>query len=69
MTAVSDVLRKAIQESDLSIYRIAKDSGVAYPQIHHFMNERRTLQLPAVDALANYFGFELTLRAKRRSKK
>ena len=34
--ALQDQLREAIQDSGLSLYRIAKDSGVVYQVLHRF---------------------------------
>ncbi len=33
---LQDDIAEAIDESGLSLYRIAKDVGMAYPQLHRF---------------------------------
>ena len=68
-TVISEVLRQAIRDSGESINLISIKSGVCYPIIHHFVNEKRSMTLPAADKLCKYFGLELTPRVKPRRKK
>ena len=49
---LSEQLRQAIDGSELSRYRISKDSGVAQSTISQFMNGKRSLSLPAIDRIA-----------------
>ncbi len=53
-------LRKAIRDSGLSLYRIAKDSGVPYAVLQRFANADRQIKMAAADKLAEYFGMRLT---------
>jgi ribosome-binding protein aMBF1 (putative translation factor) len=53
-------LQKAIETSGLSLYRIAKDSGISYSVLHRFANNERQVKLDAGDKLAEYFGMRLT---------
>lgn len=62
--ALHDELRQAIENSGLSLYRIAKDSGVAYQVLHRFARGERDLTLETASKLADYFGMRLT-RPKR----
>ena len=41
--ALQDQLRQAIEDSGLSLYRIAKDSGIAYQVLHRFASGRTRL--------------------------
>jgi hypothetical protein len=56
---VSESLRNAIQASQGSLYRLAKDSGIGYASLHGFMNGDRTLSLEVVDKLCQVLGLVL----------
>ena len=60
-------LRQTIEDSGLSLYRIAKDSGVAYQVLHRFARGERDLTLETASKLTDYFGMRLT--CSRRPKK
>ena len=53
-------LRQAVEDSEISLYRIAKDSGVAYQVLHRFARGERDLTLETASKLADYFGMRLT---------
>lgn len=55
----SKTLRKAIQDSGLSLYRIAKDAGIGYASLHRFMNGERSVSLEVFDKLCTCLGLEL----------
>ena len=57
---LQDQLRQAIEDSGLTLYRIAKDSGVAYQVLHRFARGERDLTLETATKLADYFGMRLT---------
>jgi hypothetical protein len=57
---VSETLRQAVRESGLTLYRVAKDSGVSYATLHRFMARGRALSLDGVDKLCKYLGLKLT---------
>ena len=61
-------LRSAIETSGVTLYRIAKDSGVPYAVVHRFASGERQIKMDAADKLAAYFGMRLT-RPKRVSPK
>jgi plasmid maintenance system antidote protein VapI len=52
-------LRRAVLESELSRYQIAKISGVSEAQLSFFVNGKRTLTLPVAAKLAEVLGLEL----------
>ncbi len=62
--ALQDQLREAIEDSGLTLYRIAKGSGVAYQVLHRFARGERDLTLETASRLAEYFGMRMT-RPKR----
>lgn len=58
------IIRKAIEDSGLSAYRLAKESGISQPQISRFIAGKRTLTLPAAEKIARVVGLELKKRGK-----
>ncbi len=65
--ALQDQLRQAVKNSGLTLYRIAKGSGIAYQVLHRFARGERDLTLETASRLADYFGMRLT-RPKRPKK-
>ena len=59
---MTDVLRAAIEESGLTPYRIAKDTGLVITSIIRFVNGETSLRLDKADVLADYLGLELVKR-------
>ena len=57
---MTDVLKAAIEESGLTQYRIAKDTGIPATSLMRFMRGDTSLRLDKADVLAEYLGLELT---------
>lgn len=55
-------LKKAIQDSGLTLYRIAKDTGIVGTSLLRFMRGETSLRLDKADVLAEYLGLELVKR-------
>jgi plasmid maintenance system antidote protein VapI len=66
---ISDVLRRAILDSGLSLLRIAKDTGVQRASLSRFVRGKNSLRLDVADKLAVYFGLELAKSAETTSDK
>ncbi len=64
MAALSEILRKAVRDSDESVYRIAIETEIANSQIYRFVNGDG-LSLSHVDTLVKHLGYELV---KKRGK-
>jgi len=58
-STVSDQLRQAIQQSDLTIYALAKLTGISSQQISRFAKGERSLTLEVFDKLAATLGLQL----------
>ena len=56
----SDQLKKAIEEAELSRYRIAKNSGVAESTISQFMAGKRSMSLANIDAILEVLDLEIS---------
>ena len=61
---LTDVLRTAIEESGLTLYRLAKDTGVIKTSLMRFMAGETSLRLDKADVLADYLGLELVKKRK-----
>jgi hypothetical protein len=60
---VTERLRNAIQDSDLTHYRIWKDSGVDSRALDRFVAGETDIKGATIDALCDYLGLELTEKA------
>ena len=58
--SLGDQLRKAIHDSGLSVYAVAKGSGLSQPATLRFVSKKRDLFLSSATKLAHFFGMELT---------
>jgi transcriptional regulator with XRE-family HTH domain len=67
-STLSDVLRKATEESGLTQYRIAKDTGIVPTSLMRFLRGETSLRLDKADVLAVYLGLELAKRRKEPSR-
>jgi len=57
---IENILRKAIAESGLSHYRLAKETGLDAHTIARFMAETQTIRLDIAGRIAARLGLELT---------
>ena len=64
---LSDQVRRAVDASGLSRYRIAKEIGMAESTMSRFMSGKGGLSLANLDALADLLGLDIV--APRRSTK
>jgi hypothetical protein len=65
----SEDLRRAIQRSGKSRYRIAQDTGVSEAVLCHFMKGKRGMLLPAIDKLYVYLGLRLAPEGEAKPKR
>lgn len=68
METITAALKSAIRQSDATLYRISKDSGVEYSVLHNFARDRNDIMLVTADKLAGYFGLNLTPNAPAKSR-
>lgn len=59
-------MRNAVKDSGLTIYRLAKDSGVSQPVLSRFLNGKRGITLATAAKLANVLSLELRPKKKGR---
>jgi transcriptional regulator with XRE-family HTH domain len=58
----SEQLRAAIEASELTQYRIAKESGIARSSLSQFMTGKRSMSLANIDAIIEVLNLELSVR-------
>lgn len=56
---ISESLKKAIKESNISVYEIAKRAHVSQIMISRFMSGERDIRMATADKLANVLGLKL----------
>jgi plasmid maintenance system antidote protein VapI len=59
MATVSEQIRRAIVEAEVTRYRIAQDTGLDEATLCRFISGERGLSMMAIDRLAEYFGYKL----------
>lgn len=64
MAQILDDVRKAIQASAKSRYRIWKETGISQPQLSKLMRGERGLSIEALERLAECLGLEIVIRPK-----
>jgi transcriptional regulator with XRE-family HTH domain len=57
---LTNELRAAIERSGLTLYRIAKATGVDVTNLRRFLRGDMSIRLDKADALAAYLGLQLT---------
>ncbi len=65
-TRLEAAFRKAISDTGLSLYAVAKGAEVDRAILLRFMNEERTMTLPLAGRLADFLGLELRPVAKKK---
>ena len=56
---LTDVLRAAIEQSGLTRYRIAKETGIPESHLGRFVRGKMSVRLDKADKLAAYLGLQL----------
>ena len=59
---MTEVLKATIEESAVSRYRIAQDTGILETSLSRFVRGETSLRLDKADVLAEYLGLELIKR-------
>lgn len=64
--AVSDTLRRAIEGSGMTRYRIAQETGINESTLSRFVASGKGLSMDNCDRLCAYLGLELKPKGTRR---
>jgi len=62
---VLNELRKAVEKSGQTRYRIGQEAGIAQSQLSRMVRGKAGMSLATVERLADYLGLELVLRPKQ----
>ena len=57
--SLSEALKRAIQESEMTVYQIAKEAHVSQIIISRFLSGERDIRMATADKLANALGLKL----------
>jgi transcriptional regulator with XRE-family HTH domain len=71
MTGVSkllDEMRRAIDASDKSRYRLSKETGIDEGQLSKLMSGKKGLSYEALERLVDALGLEIVIRQKRKDR-
>ena len=68
MSQLINELRRALEKSDISRYRIAKDTGLSEGHLSRLMSGERQVRIETFELLAEYLGLEIVIRPKRRKR-
>ena len=63
---MTDQIRQAIDDSGVSRYRIAQDTGIDESALSKFYNGLRGINTTTLDILGEYLGLEIVTRKKGR---
>jgi len=66
MAKLTDTIRRAIETSGQTRYRIAKETGIAASQLCRLVNGESGLRVESIEKLADYLELEIIVRPKRR---
>ena len=66
MSPIYDDIRDAIEASEMTRYRIAKQTGIGESQLSLFMAGKKGLSVEALETLADCLDLEITTRRKRK---
>jgi transcriptional regulator with XRE-family HTH domain len=62
---LSEQLKDAILNADVSRYRIAKETGLTEAALSRFVNGVAGLSLESIDKIGEYLGLEITTRKQQ----
>lgn len=69
MARLVDAIRRAVEASSKTRYRIAKESGVSAGQLSRLVNGERGMTVDTIERLADYLGLQITIEPKPKTRK
>lgn len=69
MAGLLDEIRRAVDTSGKTRYRIAKESGVSAGQLSRLVNGERGMTVETIERLAEYLGLKISIQPKNKTKK
>ena len=65
---ITETLRRAVNESELTFLGLERETGLTRQSLMKFARGEQSLRLDMADRLAEFFGFEIVQRRKRKVK-
>ena len=69
MAPLLEEIKRAVESSGKTRYRIAKESGVSASLLSRLMNGQRGLSVETVELLAAHLGLEIVVRKRKRKER
>lgn len=69
MAQLLDKIRRAVETSGKTRYRIAKESGISAAQLSRLVNGQSGMTVETIERLADYLGFRIVIESKGKSRK
>ena len=69
MAKLLDAIRRAVEASGKTRYRIAKESGVSGGQLSRLVSGERGMTVDTIERLADYLGLRITIEPKGKTTK
>ena len=69
MAKLVDAMRRAVETSGKTRYRIAKESGVSAGQLSRLVSGERGMTVDTIERLAEYLELEIRIAAKNKKTK
>ena len=66
---ISEQLKGAILNADVSRYRIAKETGLTEASLSRFLNDVAGLSLDSIDKIGDYLELDITTRERKPRKR
>jgi transcriptional regulator with XRE-family HTH domain len=68
MAKLVDAMRRAVETSGKTRYRIAKESGVSAGQLSRLVSGERGMRVDTLERLAKHLGLQITIAPKDEKK-
>jgi len=65
---ITETLRRAVNESEITFLGLEQQTGLTRQSLMKFARAEQSLRLDMADKLAEFFGFEIVRRRKRKAK-
>jgi transcriptional regulator with XRE-family HTH domain len=69
MARLLDAIRREVEASGKTRYRIAKESGISAGQLSRLVNGERGMTVDTIERLADYLGLRITIEPKDKTSK
>ena len=63
---ILNTIKKEIEKSKKSRYRISQETGITEGQLHRVMEKNQSLYCETANKLLSYFGYEIRKKRKER---